>query len=154
RVDEHRPGAPFRDDQVSVERKASRGERIDRVDARGGTAFLRIDGRGVGGATCGPVWIRIRSLPGYADRGGPLQTFELAFPTCQASAGGTVAIPAGPFVYGGRGEPPTKFPDYIEPEQVVDLGAYRIDKTEASNAQFAPFASLAPYTGYSAPNYP
>ena len=75
-------------------------------------------------------------------------------PTCRATAAGMVEIPAGPFVYGGPGEPRTKFPDYLEPERTVDLEAFAIDRTEVSNLAFKPFAALEALSGYAAPNYP
>jgi len=150
---EHEPGR--RIERVLVEHLAAHGaELLDRVDVRGGMAFLRIDGRGRRGESCAPSWIRLQALPGYADRSGPLHTFEIPVPTCQASRAGTVLVPGGAFIYGGPGEPPTRFLGYVEPEVVVDLESYRIDRTEVSNARFAAFAQLSAHSGYPSPKYP
>ncbi|WXB20279.1 SUMF1/EgtB/PvdO family nonheme iron enzyme [Pendulispora albinea] len=152
--DPHKPGAPIPGDLVRVVSVARGRTRIDRVDAPGGLAFLRVDGRGRAGETCAPSWIRLQSLPGYASRRGPISKIEIAIPTCQASAEGMITIGAGAFVYGGPGEPATHFPDYVEPEQVVELGEYGIDRAEVSNADFEPFAKLQAITGYAVPTYP
>jgi formylglycine-generating enzyme required for sulfatase activity len=151
----HEPGDAFPESMVHAERKASRGERIDRVQAPGGAAFLRIDGRGGDGEACAPSWIRIQALPGYAEGQTMIQTIEIPFPTCGASAAGMVEVPAGPFIYGGFGEQPTRYPnDYAQPERTVTMPPFSIDRTEVSNAAFKPFAQLAPLTGYSVPKYP
>ncbi len=152
--DEHRPGAPVPRELVRVTRLAGSVQPAERVEAPGGMAFLRVDGRGRAGEACSPSWIRLQNLPGYTTRGAPPPVWRLELPTCQASASGTVTIEAGPFLYGGPGEPPTRFADYVEPEREVDLGAYAIDRTEVSNAQFQPFARLTAITGYAIPVYP
>ncbi|HEU4533071.1 MAG TPA: serine/threonine-protein kinase, partial [Polyangiaceae bacterium] len=107
--DEHRPGAPLPADLISARRLSDRPGRVERVEAPGGAAFLRIDGRGRDGATCPPSWVRLRSLPGYQTRGATPPAWRIAVPTCQASAHDTIPVEAGPFVYGGRGDPPTRF---------------------------------------------
>lgn len=154
---EHEPGPP-RAGTVLVTPLASHGaERLDRVDARGGPAFLRIDGRGRDGESCAPSWIPLQSLPGYGDRSGPLRTFDIPVPTCRASRATMIVIPAGEFVYGGPGEPTTRHrddPTYVEPEQTISLDEFAIDRTEVSNAEFAAFNSLTKLTGYPAPLYP
>lgn len=149
---EHEPGRSI--DYAHVQHLAAAGtELLDRIDVRGGQAFLRIDGRGRRGERCGPSWVRLQQLPGFADRAGPVRTFEIDVPTCQASRANTVVIPPGEFVYGGVGEPAT-VPSYAEPEAVVMLAEFSIDRTEVSNARFAPFAALQNLTGYEAPSYP
>jgi formylglycine-generating enzyme required for sulfatase activity len=65
-----------------------------------------------------------------------------------------VDIESGPFVYGGPGEPRTRVPGTPDPEEVIDLPAFAIDRTEVSNAQFAPFAQMRRVTGYPVPDYP
>jgi eukaryotic-like serine/threonine-protein kinase len=150
----HEPGSPLPDEVVRARRLERGGARIDRVEAPGGLAFLRIDGRGRPGEACAPSWIRLQALPGYAVGQREVQPLTIPVPTCRASRAGMVHIPAGPFVYGGPGEPPTRYPDYVEPEQTLDLPAFSIDRTEVSNAAFAPFARLAPVTGYPVPAYP
>lgn len=152
--DEHHPG-----DELPAElvrRQGSRWEGLGRVDLAelpGGTAFLRIDGRGRPGETCPPSWIRVQALPGYASRQQPSTRIELRVPTCSASAAGMVTIEAGPFIYGGPGEPKTRLP-YDDPEVTITLPTFAIDRTEVSNAQFAPFASMHASTGYPVPEYP
>ena len=123
------------------------------VEAPGGRAFLRIDGRGRAGESCASSWIRVASLPGYARRTS-LKRLRLDVPTCAASADDMVPIPAGDFIYGGPGVPATKFPSYVQTERVVALDAFAIDRTEVSNARFAPFAAQAIVHAYDAPAYP
>lgn len=154
--DVHHPGAPI---PAALVRSASAGggpvnEQVYRVEAPGGAAFLRVDGRGRAGERCAPSWIRVQSLPGYADRSAGTPRVAIDIPTCRATAADMVEIPGGPFIYGGPGEPQTRFPDYVEPERAVDLPAYFIDRMEASNNVFRLFAALEPLTGYPAPSYP
>jgi len=125
----------------------------DGVEAPGGTAFLRVDGRGSSGQSCAASWVRLVALPGYAER-GTKRRVAIPVPTCQASLASTALVPAGPFIYGGPGVPATKYPDYVDPERTIDLPGFRIDLTEVSNAQFAPFARLTATTGYAVPLYP
>lgn len=145
------PGAPIASELVDV-RGTGAGHWL--VDAPGGTAFVRIDGRGRAGERCAASWIRLRSLPGYSQRAAR-ERIELPVPTCAASAAETVPIPAGPFVYGGPGAPPATLPpEELAPRETVSLDAYAIDRTEVSNARFAPFAALAAVHGFPAPVYP
>jgi len=152
--DEHNPGAELPAALVHRQHPSMLGlARVDRAELPGGSAFLRIDGRGRPGEACAPSWIRIQTLPGYAARHDATR-IELNVPTCAASAAGMVAIEAGPFVYGGPGEPKTRALDPVEPEAIIDLPAFAIDRTEVSNAQFAPFAQMHRITGYPVPDYP
>jgi formylglycine-generating enzyme required for sulfatase activity len=67
-----------------------------------------------------------------------------------------VTIENGPFIYGGPGEPRSRYfgeLDYTEAEQFIDLPAFAIDRTEVSNAAFKPFGEMANITGYPAPTY-
>lgn len=152
---QHEPGAELPAELVrrfgSVSRDATR---IDAVELPGGLAFLRIDGRGLRGERCPPSWIRLIALPGYAARGEAPRRLVLPVPTCAASAADMVRVEAGPFVYGGPGEPALLTQDKIEPEQTLELGAFFIDRVELSNARFAPFAQLSELTGYAVPSYP
>lgn len=128
--------------------------RTQRIRAPGGTVFLRIDGRGRAGERCAPSWIRIQSFPGY--RTDDIKNVVVWVPTCQATFADTVPIDSGPFIYGGPGEPRSERfgeTDFTEPEQVVDLPTFAIDRTEVSNAAFAPFGRLEKVTGYPAPVY-
>lgn len=152
--DEHRPGDELPAALVQRGVATPRGRaRSEHIELPGGSAFLRIDGRGRAGERCAPSWIRLRDLPGYASRGAP-RRLELAVPTCAASAWGEVEIEAGPFLYGGRGQPPTAHAEYEQPEQVVELPTFVIDRTELSNGQFAPFSRMHRLTGYPVPDYP
>jgi formylglycine-generating enzyme required for sulfatase activity len=125
------------------------------VEAPGGMVFAQIDGRGRPGEACAASWIRIEALPGYAAR-EQVPRVELRIPTCRASAAGSVTIPEGDFIYGGPGEPATRFHEYYDgvPEQVIWLDRFAIDRMEVSNDWFGPFASLGSTTGYAAPQYP
>lgn len=153
--DQHTPGAELPPEVVRHDSQTVVGmTRVDRAELPGGTAFLRFDGRGRPGESCAPSWIRIQALPGYASREQEITRIPLVIPTCAASAAGTIAIEAGPFIYGGPGEPKIRTDEKVEPEQVIDLPAFAIDRTEVSNGQFAPFARLHQLTGYPAPDYP
>jgi formylglycine-generating enzyme required for sulfatase activity len=153
--DPHRPGPPL--PEVQVRRRSSTPVglmRIDLAEAPGGTVFLRIDGRGRAGQSCPPSWLRVQQLPGFAERAAAPPRLEIRVPTCQASAVDSVAIEAGPFIYGGPGAPATRFADYLEPERVVHLPAFAIDRVEVSNGRFEPFADMTRVTGYPVPSYP
>jgi eukaryotic-like serine/threonine-protein kinase len=123
------------------------------IEAPGGPTFVRIDGRGRPGEACAASWIRVMSLPGYAQRDEAVR-LTLSVPTCAASAADTVVVPAGPFIYGGQGTPATRYDGYVQPKRVVDLAAFSIDQFELSNAAAAPFTELADITGYPVPLYP
>jgi len=130
--------------------------RVDPAEAPGGAAFLIVDGRGRGATRCGPSILPIRSLPGYSHRGAGPQVLHVAVPTCQVTLADTVEIPAGPFVFGGVGVPPPFDPADSAGrtmEQTRALAGYRIDRTEVTNAAFAPFAAMQSVTGIAAPKY-
>jgi formylglycine-generating enzyme required for sulfatase activity len=150
------PGEPLPEDLVRVLAPRDLGVlRTQRIHAPGGTVFLRFDGRGKQGERCAASWIRIRSFPGY--RTDATKHIVLWIPTCQATLADTVTVPAGPFIYGGPGEPrSTHFgeSDYTEPEQEIDLPRFAIDRTEVSNSEFATFGQMAAVTGYAMPTYP
>jgi len=134
--------------------KADEAQRV-RVRAPGGTAFLRIDGRGLRGQDCAPSWIRIQSFPGYAGNALP-DAWTIDIPTCNASHADTLTVGAGAFIYGGPGERASPLygeRDHDEPETQIDLPSYTMDRTELSNAKFAMFARLEHVTGYPAPRY-
>jgi serine/threonine protein kinase/formylglycine-generating enzyme required for sulfatase activity len=127
---------------------------VEHVEARGGRAFLVVH-RG----QCAPSVVPLQELPGYARREAPEAVLHVAVPTCGATLAGTIAVPAGPFIYGGVGDPPSAAiaddPDpQIRNDLPIELPAYRIDKTEVSNAAFARFAAMARITGIDAPRYP
>lgn len=155
--DRDEPGARLPAEVLSVTRQASRGgARIERVTAPGGVIFLRVSGRGRDGQQCSPSWIRLLSFPGYGGRRA-VSRWALAIPTCQATYADMLRVEEGPFIYGGPAEPRSArygtHADYTWPEATLHLPAYWMDRTEVSNARFAPFAALEPYTGYLRPVY-
>jgi len=84
-------------------------------------------------------------------------TLHIAVPTCQATLAGTLPIAATPFIFGGAGDPPTplieQYPE-LAAEETITLPAFRIDRTEVTNAAYAVFAQLFPITGIAAQSYP
>lgn len=120
-----------------------------RVATRGGPAFIRISNRG---GDCGPVWIHAASLPGYPER--DTQVFRVPVPTCAATLAGTIMVPEGPYISSGPGDPPTTRAEFVQPETVATLPAFRIDRTELPNALLAQFATLAELTGIAAATVP
>jgi hypothetical protein len=103
-----------------------------------------------------PSILPVRALPGYARRAPCRPEFTIAVPTCQATWAGTIEIPAGPFIEGGPGEPPSELQLEVAEtaqERVVDLPAFAIDRTEVTNAAYGMFASVATLTGVEAPIY-
>jgi len=72
----------------------------------------------------------------YAHGGGPS-------PVPEASAGGEVLIPGGPFVMGTDLEPFAY--DNERPAHVVDLGPYRIDAFPVTNRQYLAFVESGGY---------
>lgn len=153
--DGNEPGDRIPDKLVHLVATGGAGSpRIQRVSAPGGTVFLRLDHRGRPGERCAPSWIRVQMFPGF--RVEEIKRIELPVPTCQATLADTVTVDAGPFWYGGPGDPPARRygePDFTEPERLVDLKAFAIDRTEVSNAAYAPFAALDKLTGYPRPLY-
>ena len=156
RDDPDAPGAPYES------RYLARGERTvgsalrEHVEARGGHAFLVISGRGRHGEHCAPSIVPLVNLPGYMQRNEPEKTVRIEVPTCAATLAGTIPLAAGPFIAGGAGDPPTplvkEYPELANEKQIT-LPAFRIDRTEVTNAAFAMLARLAP-TGIAAPQYP
>ncbi len=153
------PGAPFEPRHLE-ERVAVPGSSptavAERVEARGGPAFLVVTGRGRRGETCAPSIVPLHQLPGYMQRERIEPTLHVRIPTCAASHAGMTAIPAGPFIFHGRGEPPMNldaFPE-LAVEQRVTLPAYAIDRTEVSNAAFRVFGDQVGVTGIATPQYP
>ena len=144
------PGEPLAAELSPVERRGDAF--VVQVEVRGGPAFLAVDRRGRAGTSCPPSWIPLRRLPGYVERPAH-RRIRLVYPTCAASLAGTVLIPAGPFVRAGLGDPPSAIPELRE-RTVIDLPAYRIQRTEVTNAAYAHYASMADATGRAMPSYP
>ena len=127
------------------------GALVEHVEAHGGPAFLVIRRRG-----CSPTTVPLRQLPGYARREHEEKVLHVLVPSCAASRADTIAIPAGPFIFGGVGEPPsqllTRQPEFAT-ERTIELPSFRIDRTEVTNAAFAVFASMSAVTGIAMPSY-
>jgi formylglycine-generating enzyme required for sulfatase activity len=142
------------DDVVRGGAALERGALVEHVETRGGRAYLLVH-RGA----CAPSVIRLIDLPGYATREQAEIELHVPVPTCAATEADTIEIPAGRFIYGGVGEPPAPLlrddpdPQY-RAEHEVELPAFRIDRTEVSNAAFAVLGRLAPITGVAATVYP
>jgi eukaryotic-like serine/threonine-protein kinase len=142
------------DDVVRGEPRFEGATVIEHVEARGGRAYLRVS-RGA----CAPSVVPLADLPGYAKRERQEPVLHVQVPTCAATQLDTIAIPAGPFLYGGVGEPPSKALEddpkaRVHTEQQIDLPGYRIDRTEVSNAAFATLASMVAITGFAPQMYP
>lgn len=123
------------------------------VEATGGPAALIVHGRARTGEWCAPSILRIRALPGFAERGAQRRV-RVAVPSCQATRADAVEIAAGEFVYQGPGDPPALDVRGVLPEQYLYLPRYWIDRTEVPNALFRWFSSAAALTGYPPPEYP
>jgi formylglycine-generating enzyme required for sulfatase activity len=84
-------------------------------------------------------------------------TVRITVPTCDATLADTIAIPAGPFIFGGAGEPPSpvvkQYP-HLAIERELTLPAFRIDRTEVTNAAYGVFGALVRITGIATPVYP
>ncbi|HET9992913.1 MAG TPA: formylglycine-generating enzyme family protein, partial [Kofleriaceae bacterium] len=128
-----------------------------RVDARGGLARLVIRSRSAT-ASCAPSIVPLARIPGYAARDKEQPTFVVQVPTCQASAADMVVVEAGPFVRGGHGEPPVPTTpdnkDDFSIERTLDLPAFKIDRTEVTNAGYRMLSSLTSSTIVQMPVYP
>ncbi len=128
--------------------------RLDQVEAPGGRAFLVITGRGRRGETCPPSIVPLRSLPGYARRDGLPPRLVIRVPTCRATRAGMIDIPAGSFISGGVGEPPSAVQaSYKVDEVTLEQPRFAIDRTEVTNAGFGVFAAMAAVTGVAHPTY-
>jgi formylglycine-generating enzyme required for sulfatase activity len=127
------------------------------IEARGGKAVLVISGRGRNGATCSPSIVPLTGLPGYVSR-DTSPTVSVAVPTCEATFRDTIAIPAGPFISGGPGDPAAPLADLftvaeIPPERNTTTGAYALDRTEVSNAAYRAIATTS-MIAIATPTYP
>ena len=126
------------------------------VETRGGHAFLVISGRGRAGTRCAPSVIPLAHLPGYARREASEPVLHIAVPTCAASAADLIEIPAGPFLFGGAGEPISQIQLAQDqtPESRLDLPRFELDRTEVTNAAYAVFSAMTETTGVPIATYP
>ena len=152
-IDDH--GDQLPEDFVRILPASNVGaSRTQRIRAPGGPVFLKIEGRGRPDERCAPSWIRIQSFPGYRTddiknivRLGPDLPGDLRRDRDDRERPVHLRRPR-------RAEIEVLRPaDYTEPEQVIDLPAFAIDRTEVSNAAFAPFGQLGRVTGYLFPVY-
>jgi formylglycine-generating enzyme required for sulfatase activity len=106
--------------------------------APGGDALVELRRRGRAGESCASSWVRLRAMPGYLEqRRGERLSLRIAVPSCQASRAELVTIPAGEFLMPGK-----------DGDTRQSLPAFAIDRTELSNARFAPFGELLGAMGY------
>ncbi|MDX2092545.1 MAG: bifunctional serine/threonine-protein kinase/formylglycine-generating enzyme family protein [Kofleriaceae bacterium] len=123
---------------------------VEEVDAPAGPAFLVIQRRG-----CSSSIVPIRGLPGYVLRKSD-QVLRIRVPSCQATHAGMIEIPSGHFIYGGAGDPPAaELAANLDENQEVRLylSAFRMDRTEVTNAAFNVFADMTAVTGIERPVY-
>ena len=149
--DPTQPGPPL-DPVLRSSRHFVDNAAIEFVEARGGRAYLVV-ARGA----CTPSIVPLRQLPGYANRDRESPTLHVAIPTCQTTIADTIEIAAGAFVFGGIGEPPSPVlqeNSAYAKEERIELPAFRIDRTEVSNAAFAMFSRMSAITGIRHPQYP
>jgi serine/threonine protein kinase/formylglycine-generating enzyme required for sulfatase activity len=123
------------------------------LQTHSGPVFLRFDGRGKLGETCPPSWLKVRRLPGWSEREHGATPLALQVPTCAASRAGDVTIPAGPFYFAGEGNPPLPGVMKPDPEELVLLPTFAIDRTETPNGWYAAFTGNRAATGLEAPQY-
>jgi len=158
--DEDQPGARLAEPLLVRGEPARAADGLavsESIEAPGGSAFLVVSGRGRAGVPCPPSIVPLRRLPGYASREREMPRLRVRVPTCAATRAGMVAVPAGRFVFGGLGDPPSEYAaraDARRPEVIVDLPAFHIDRTELSNAAFQVFAGMEDATGIAMPSYP
>ena len=151
--DEYGPPVPD-DDVVRGARRIVGGALVEHVEARGGRAFLLMS-RG----SCHPSIVPLRDLPGYVKRDQEAPVLRIPVPTCAATQVDTIEIPAGPFIYGGAGDPPSQAiladrDATLRNEARPALAAFRIDRTEVTNAAFTMLASMSGFTDIASPVYP
>ncbi|MCA9546298.1 MAG: SUMF1/EgtB/PvdO family nonheme iron enzyme, partial [Myxococcales bacterium] len=118
-----------------------------------GPALLVVEGRGEGGADCGPSVIPVQ-LPGFESRDAP-PLLRFTVPTCAASAALTQPVPAGEAMLGGAGEPPLP-PDAhakLAPLRPVFVAGFAIDRHEATNAAYQAFLKAVAPGRFEAPPY-
>src|SRR5262249_52527391 len=113
------PGAVYADEHVEHGEITRGGVYAEHVEARGGRAFLVVNGRQrAGEKPCGASVVPLIALPGYRERDAE-RAMNIRVPTCQATLEDTIEIPAGPFIFGGPGQPPSELAKkYRGPEQV------------------------------------
>ncbi len=146
-------GEAYGDELVVRGEPATNGQAVvEQVEARGGAAFLEIT-RG----PCTPSIVPLRQLPGYTKRELAPPVFHVRVPSCQATVVDTIGIPAGPFIFGGVGEPAATMiasDPQLPPERRIVEPAFRIDRTEVTNAAFAELAAMSSFTDILPPIYP
>lgn len=142
RDDQNAPGKLFGPDDVQRAQRRVDGNVVrQRVVARSGTAYLEVTGRGEG---CDSSWIRLQGLPGYTDREkGVFPEVRIVVPTCQATKEDMVEIPTGEFYKAV----PTEENSSEWPNEIANLPAYLIDRTEVTQGAYGVYARMAARTG-------
>jgi formylglycine-generating enzyme required for sulfatase activity len=152
--DDDMPGQPFAPGDLSRRpvTPPPGAVRADAVDARGGPAVLMITRRDRGGRACSSVIVPIRHLPGYSQT----HNFSLRIPTCEATLAGMILVPAGTFIAGGIGEPPSPDQQHFKEdfERESWLSSYWLDRTEVPNAALAAVSAALEAGGRTLPTYP
>jgi formylglycine-generating enzyme required for sulfatase activity len=92
-------------------------------------------------------------MPGYARRATP-DRIEVWVPSCSGTAHDMVDIPAGPFIDGGPGVPPTRFSEDIRREVETEVARFAIDRREVTRAAYRSFARMEAVTGIGFPEIP
>lgn len=152
--DPERPGAVIPPSRFRAEWSTTPGHFT--VEAPGGAAYLVVSNRQrTGEPPCADSIVPLKALPGAAQRGRH-KTITVVVPSCRATYTDMEPIPAGDFMEGGAGEP-------LSVVQLANgrwfsrrtfLPAFKIDRTEVSNAAYARFAAMASVTGFAMPIYP
>ncbi len=142
RDDLNQPGEAYSTDKVMRgERRIEQGVWRQRVEARSGIAFMEITGRG---GDCGSSWIRLQSLPGYAERNRKeVATISLVVPTCQATSEDMIEIAAGEFYKAIPSEEVSA--NWVN--EVQTLPQYFIDRTEVTRGAYGIYATMEQFTG-------
>ncbi len=124
------------------------------IETRSGPAVLLVSGRGRAREDCPPARVNLQSLPGFATRSATPVNVAVVVPSCKATAAQTLEIAAGPFWHGGPGEPEVH--GHLPPIAMrrEELPAFRLDKTESSNAWYRVYGRNSAWTGDPPPTYP
>ncbi|WP_426746072.1 bifunctional serine/threonine-protein kinase/formylglycine-generating enzyme family protein [Myxococcus faecalis] len=111
-------------------RRMPDGSLRERVEAPSRMSWLIVERPG-----CAPSIVRLRQLPDFDDRQrGPPRELRFPIPTCAASKVDSIPIPAGPYW-----KPESE--DSPEPEHLVEVADFSLDRTEVTNGQFRLFES-------------
>lgn len=156
RDDAEAPGKPVLSPRFRAGKRIRTGGALVEtgIEARGGSAFLLVTGRGRVGEACPPSVIPVKELPGHDHYETP-RRLRVRVPTCRATRFDSILVPEGPFIAGGVGDPPANLDaTQVARETTVRLPAFAIDRTEITNAAYAVFAEMVDVHGIAASLYP